>query len=230
MNKLIPILLIILIILAIPIMLVLVLTTSYADNRKIWIQEYQITKCTWAETEADFKKDSIANSAKYIIKLTEIKTEIKEIEKPIHSEIQLLNHKIGQINIKYLNKSRKISDEQERTNGHNSTPEYENRMEENDKNNNREVLALENEKAVLQLKLNENKTLQELFLKQKKMLQQIASETSVLQEKYKTTFDSLKNKLDNQNNNFKMMLEDLDNSEKERFKSQREIINSNPCK
>jgi hypothetical protein len=230
MNKLIPILLIILIALAIPIMLVLVLTTSYSDNRKIWIQEYQITKCSWAETEADFKKDSIINSAKYIVKLAEIKTEIKEIEKPIHSEIELLNHKIGQINIKYLNKSRKISDEQERSNGHNSTPEYENRMDENDKNNNSEVLALENEKEFLQLKLNENKILQELFLKQNQIQQQIVSTTAILKEKYKSTFNSLKNKLDNQNYNFKMMLEDLDNPEKERFRNQREVINSNPCK
>ena len=214
----------------IPTIFILVLTTSCSDNREIWIQEYKNTKCKWVETEANFKKDSIANSAKYIVKLAEVKTKIKEIEQPIHSEIELLNHKIGEVNIKYLNENRKISDEQERINGHKSTPEYENKMAENDENNNREVLALENERALLQLKLNKSTTLQELFLKQNKIQQQIVSTTAFLKEKYKTTFDSLKIKLDNQNSDFRMILEDLDNPEKERFKKKREIINSNPCK
>jgi hypothetical protein len=207
-----------------------VFVTSCADNRKIWLQDYKNTKCCWAETEANFKKDSIINSAKYIVTLAEIQTEIKKNEKPINSEIELLNHKIGQINIKYLNQSRTISEEQERINGHNSTPEYENRLDQNDKNNDVAVLALENKKALLQLKLNENKMFQELFLKQNKIHQQLISTTSVLKEKYKTTFDSLKNKLDNQNSDFRMLLEDLDSTEKERFKSQREKINTDPCK
>lgn len=209
---------------------VILLVCSCTDNQKIWLQDYKNTKCNLAETKADFIRDSIVNSAKYFDRLAEIQTEIKKIEAPIHSEIELLNSKIGQINIKYLKKSRKISEEQERSNGHNSTPEYESKMNQNNKNNNHEVLALENKKKFLQLELDENKILHELFVKQNKIQQQIASTTSILKEKYKTTFDSLKNKLNNQNSDFRMILEDLDIAEKENFKEKRKKINTNPCK
>jgi hypothetical protein len=161
------------------ILFAITLVVSCSDNRESWLQEYKKTKCSWAETKANFEKDSIINSSNYIVKLVEIKTKIKEIEQPVHSEIEQLNYKIGQVNIKYLNKSRKISDEQERINGHNSTPEYENRMDQNDQDNNREVLTLENKKSLLQLKLDGDKKLQELVLKQNRIQQQIVSVTVV---------------------------------------------------
>jgi hypothetical protein len=208
---------------------IFVLVTSCIDNREIWLQEYKSTKCSWDKVQADFKKDSITNSAKYSVQLEKIQTEIQKIEVPIHSEIELLNNKIGQINIKYLNESRKIYEEQERVSGHNANPEYERRLDENDKNNNREVLALENKKTLLQLKLNENKTLQELLVKQKQIQQQITAATTILKDKYSVTFDSLKTKLQNQNSDFRMILGDLNTKDKESFKSQKDKINQNPC-
>lgn len=209
---------------------VILLISSCKDNEKIWLQEYKNTKCNWAKTEADFKKDSVINSAKYSVKLTKIQTEIKKIKGPINDEIELLNHKIGQINIKYLNESHKISEEQERVSGHNPNPKYERRLDENDNNNTREVMALENKKVLLQLQLNKNQLLQKLFSEEKEIQEQIASKTTALKEKYKTTFDSLKNKLDNQNSDFRMIIEDLDRPKKEIFKSQKEKINADPCK
>jgi hypothetical protein len=208
---------------------IIFLISSCQDHREIWLQDYKSTKCSWDKTQVNLKKDSIINSAKHIVKLAQIQTEIQKIVKPINSEIELLNHKIGQINIKYLNESRYISEEQERV-SHNSNPEYEKRLDENERNNNREVLSLENKKTLLQLKLNDNKILQELFVKQNQIQQQIASTTRILKRKYKADFDSLKSKLDNQNSNFRMILEDLDPTEKESFKSQRDKINLNPCK
>lgn len=203
------------------IIIILVLATSCKDNREIWIQEYKNTKCSLSEIESDFKKDSVVNSAKYIDTLAKIQAEIQKIEKPINSKINQLDFKIGQVNIKYLDESRRISEEQELSNGHKSTPQYENRLDQNDRNNSHEIFALENKKALLLLQLDENKILQRLYLKQNKIQKAIASTTRHLKEKYKTTCDSLKNKLDNQNSDLKMILKDLDSAEKEKFKNQR---------
>ena len=70
---------------------IFVLVTSCIDNREIWLQEYKSTKCSWDKVQADFKKDSITNSAKYSVQLEKIQTEIQKIEVPIHSEIELLH-------------------------------------------------------------------------------------------------------------------------------------------
>lgn len=212
------------------IIILVVLTASCKDNREVWLKEYQNTKCTWAKKEAEFKEDSILSIKKLSIDLISINKEINKFNKPIQSEIELLNHKIGQIIIKYLKVSHRISDEQERINGHNSDPEYESRMTQNDKKNNREVLALENKITVLQSELKENKTYQNLILKQKQIKEQIAKTTATIKEKYAITIDSLKKILVSQNRHFRMILQNSNSTKKENFKSQREKTNLNPCK
>lgn len=205
------------------------LATSCSDNRIVWLKEYQVTKCFYEKTQANFKQDSISSLAKQIAKLAEIQTEIQKIELPIHSEIAALNHKIGQINIQYLEKSQAISEEQERISGHNPNAVFENKIDENDKNNNREVRIFENKIKELQSKLDDNKTLQELLAKQNQIQEQIQLKSSLLKEKYRITFDSLENKLDNHNSDFRMILEDLKDTEKEKFKNLRKKATLNPC-
>lgn len=213
-----------------PIIIVFVLTTSCKDNREPWLQEYLNTKCTWAKKEAEFKADSIQSVMRVSVDLISIKKEIEEISNPIQSEIALLNHNINKINIKYLNESSKISEAHEQIYGHISTPEFEKKLKQNDENNSREVLTLENKIAVLQSKLKDNKTYQELISKQNKIKEQITKTTTIVKEKYTVTFDSLKHKLDNQNSDFRMILQDLNDTEKQSFKIQREKIRVTPCK
>lgn len=212
------------------IIIIFVLTTSCKDNREPWLKEYQNTKCSWAKKEAEFKADSIRSIKKWNVDLISIKKEIDEISKPIQSEIALLNHNINKINIKYLNESRKISETHEQIYGHNSTPEFEKKLKQNDKNNSREVLTLENKITVLQSKLKDNKTYQELISKSNQIKGQIAKTTNTVKENYTVTFDSLKHKLDNQNSDFRMILQDLNDTEKQSFKIRREKIRVTPCK
>jgi hypothetical protein len=203
---------------------------SCKDNREPWLLEYQSTECTLFKLEEKISIDSLKTSQKFSVELSAIKNEIAKIEKPIESEIIQLNHKIGEINIKYLNESRKISEKHEQVYGHISTPEFEKKLQQNDENNNREVLTIEDKITILQSKLNGNKTYKVLILKQNKIKTKIIEATNAVREKYATTFDSLKHKLDNQNSDFRMILQDLDNPEKLSFKIQREKIRANPCK
>lgn len=210
--------------------LAFLLATSCIDNRATWLQEYQNTKCIWAKVEEKLELERIQSTRKLNIELIVLNREVDEIAKPIQSKIALLNHKINGINIKYLNESRKICEAHEQIHGHISTPEFEKKLKQNDENNNREVLILESKITVLQSKLNDNKAYLDFVLKQNKTEEQIVKITTILKEKYTVTFDSLQKELDNQNYNYKYILQKLSNTEKESFKSQREKIKTHPCK
>ncbi|MBF4518953.1 hypothetical protein IRZ71_21565 [Flavobacterium sp. ANB] len=203
---------------------------SCADNRDSWLQKYQNTKCAWAKVHIKFKNDSIQSITKLNDELNSIKEDIDKISKPVQYQTEVLKNKISNVRIKYLSESRKIYEEQEQVYGHISTPEFEKKQEQNNDNNNREVLILENKIAVLQSKLNNNTNYQELVLKQNSLKQRIAKTTNGVQEKYKVSFDHLQKELDDQNYNYKYILEKLNKTEKQNFENQRERIRANPCK
>lgn len=215
---------------SITIIFILVLTTSCKDNKDTWLQKYQNTKCNWVKNEAKFKADSIQNIEKLSIDLISIKIEIDKIKKPIQSEITRLNHRINEINIKYLNESRKISETHEQIYGHISTPKFEKKLKQNDNNNNRETLTLENKITALQSKLKDNETYQELISKQNKIIEKITEITNVIKEKYNAAFDGLQKELDNQNYEYKYILQKLDETERQKFSKAKDSIKQNPCK
>lgn len=69
-----------------------------------------------------------------------------------------------------------------------------------------------------------------MVLKQNKIKEQITKTINIIKEKYTVTFDSLQKELDNQNYDYKYILQKLRDTEKQIFKSQREKIRANPCK
>lgn len=215
---------------SITIIFILVLTTSCKDNKETWLQEYQNTKCNWVKNEAKFEVDSIQNIEKLSIDLISIKNEIDKIKNPIQSEITRLNHRINEINIKYLNESRKISETHEQIYGHISTAEFEKKLKQNADYNNRETLTLENKITALQSKLNDNESYQELISKQNKIIEKITKITNVIKEKYNVAFDSLQKELDNQNYEYKYILQKLDKTERQKFSKAKDSIKQNPCK
>lgn len=215
---------------SITIIFILVLTTSCKDNKETWLQEYQNTKCNWVKNEAKFEVDSTQNIEKLSIDLISIKNEIDKIKKPIQSEITRLNHRINEINIKYLNESRKISETHEQIYGHISTAEFEKKLKQNADYNNRETLTLENKITALQSKLKDNESYQELISKQNKIIEKITKITNVIKEKYNVAFDSLQKELDNQNYEYKYILQKLDKTERQKFSKAKDSIKQNPCK
>lgn len=212
------------------ILVTLLLAVSCIDNRKSWLQEYKKEKCTWVRTEEKVKLESIQSSRQLNKELITINQKISQIIKPIQSEIALLNHRINETNIKYLNKSRKISEAHEHIYGHISTPEFEKELEQNDNNNKREIIPLKNKIVVLQSKLNQNETYLYLIAEQNRIKAKIAVITTVVKEKYQVIFDSLQKELDSQNYDYNYILQKLNKIEKIEFSKAKEHIRQNPCK
>ncbi|MFH6935979.1 hypothetical protein [Flavobacterium sp. FlaQc-30] len=210
--------------------LLLALTASCRNISDTWLKEYQKTKCEWDKKEKEFKLDSIERTAGVNAELISVKNEIARLTIPIQYQIKELDSQISKTNIKYLKKNREISDRQEAAYGHISTPEFEMKLKENDDNNIGEVQILENKKKILQSKLNDNKTYQKLIFRQNQIKDKTLKITQKIQENYNIIFDGLKQKLDNQNSDYRMILLDLNNIEKQNFKNQRDQINKNPCK
>lgn len=212
------------------ILVTLLLATSCIDNRKSWLQEYKKTKCTWAKTDKKIRLETIQNTRQLNLELITINQKINQIIKPIESEIALLNHRINEINIKYLSRSRKISDVHEQNYGHISTPEFEKKLEQNDNNNNREILPLKNKIVIAQSKLNQNETYLSLIAEQNKIKVKIDVITTIVKGKYLASFDSLKKELDNQNYDYNFIFQQLDKMERQKFSKERASIEQKPCK
>ncbi|GGA87394.1 hypothetical protein GCM10008015_30060 [Flavobacterium palustre] len=208
----------------------LLLATSCIDNRKSWLQEYKKTKCAWLSTKEKVRLESIQNSRQLNPELISINQKITRIIKPIQSEIALLNHRINEINIKYLNKSRKISEAHEHIYGHISTPEFEKELEQNDNNNIREITPLKNKIAFLQSKLNQDATYLYLIAEQNKIKAKIAVITTAVKDKHQVTFDSLQKELDRQNYDYNYILQKLDRNERQKFSNEKARIKQKPCK
>ena len=211
------------------ILVTLLLATSCIDNRKSWLQEYKKTKCTWAKTDEKVRLESIQNTRQLNLELITINQKINQIIKPIESEIAFLNHRINEINIKYLNDSRKISDVHEQNYGHISTPEFEKKLEQNDNNNNREILPLKNKIVIAQSKLNQNETYLSLIAEQNKIKAKIDEITAIVKGKYQASFDSLKKELDDQNYDYNSIFQQLDKIERQKFSKEKASIEHKTC-
>lgn len=212
------------------ILVTLLLATSCIDNRKSWLQEYKKTKCILAKTDEKVILETIQNTRQLNLELITINQKINQIIKPIKSEIAFLNHRINEINIKYLNKSRNISDVHEQNYGHISTLEFEKKLEQNDNNNNREILPLRNKIVIVQSKLNQNEAYLSLISEQNKIKAKIDEITAIVKGKYQASFDSLKKELDNQNYDYNSIFQQLDKIERQKFSKEKASIEQKPCK
>lgn len=212
------------------ILVTLLLATSCIDNRKNWLQEYKKTKCTWAKTDEKVRLETIQNTRQLNLELITINQKVNQIIKPIESEIAFLNHRINEINIKYLNKSRNISEAHEHIYGHISTPEFEKELEQNENNNIREITPLKNKIAFFQSKLNQVATYLYLIAEQNKIKVKITVITTAVKDKYQVTFDSLQKELDRQNYDYNYILQKLDRNERQKFNNGKASIKQKPCK
>lgn len=69
-----------------------------------------------------------------------------------------------------------------------------------------------------------------MISKQNKIIKKITKITNTVKEKYNRAFDSLQKKLDNQNYDYKYIMQKLDNFERQKFSKAKESIKQNPCK
>lgn len=115
---------------------------KYKENS--WLNNYKEIKCNYAKVEELRSNDSLGKITKLEKELSEIKLKISKIDKPITKEIARLENSRSEIVIKYLNTSNRITEIQTDKYGHNTTPEFEHKLAENERKSNSEIKVFEN--------------------------------------------------------------------------------------
>jgi hypothetical protein len=205
------------------------LLVACKSKQENWLQDYQRTKCNWLKLEATEDKDTLNNIEKFNTQLTAINDEIGAISKPIQNSILLLYTEKEQTIQKYHEEYRKITDAHSDIYGHVSTPEYEKKVEQNSKMSDAAVKIIDDKITALQATMERNENYQTANAKRIKLLETITAQNKIIKEKYKLQFDELQYILDEQNSNFKYILSELNDTEKQIFTRKRNDIRKNPC-
>jgi len=209
--------------------LITFLLIACKSKQEAWLQDYQETKCNWLKLEATEGKDTLNNIEKFNTQLTAINDEIEVINKPIQSSISLLNTEKEKTIQKYHDEYRRITDAHNDIYGHVSTPAYERKVDQNTKAGDAAVKIIDDKISALQATMEGNKSYQTANEKQIKLMETITAQNKIIKEKYKKQFDELQYILDEQNSDFKFILSELSDSEKQIFIRKRNDIRKNPC-
>ena len=200
---------------------------KYKENS--WLNNYKEIKCKYAKIEELRRNDSLNKINKLGKELAEIKTEISKIDKPIIEELANLENSRSEIVVEYLSKSNQIIDQQTDKFGHNSTPEFEKKLSQNEKEANSKTKVFENKIEFLNQKLAENNKYQELKAKEGKIKSEIAEEYISIKEKYSKQLENLQYDLNYLNAQFKKLTSNLNTQELKTLTKKRDSIKQNPC-
>ena len=201
---------------------------NYKEN--FWLNNYKEIKCKYANVEELRRNDSLNKITKLGKELSEIKLEINKIANPINNKIAKLENLRSEIVIKYLNASNKITEIQTDKYGHNSTPEFEHKLAENEREGNSKTKVFESKIAILNQKLIQNNKYQELKTKESNIKSEINEAYISIKEKYAKQYEDLQYDLNYLNSQFKEISSDLSEKEKQIFTRKKDNIKSNPCK
>jgi hypothetical protein len=201
---------------------------KYKENS--WLNNYKEIKCKYAKIEELRSNDSINKINKLGKELSEIKIEISKINRPIAGEIAKLENSRSEIVIKYLNESNKISQIQTEKYGHNSTPEFERKLAENEREGNSKTKVFENKIDILNQKLAKNNKYRELKTKESIIKSEITEAYISIKEKYSKQFENLQYDLNYLNSQFQEISSDLDEKDKQILIRKKDNIKANPCK
>lgn len=200
---------------------------KYKENS--WLNNYKEITCNYKKIEELRSNDSLNKISKLGEKLSQIKTEISKIDKPIIEQITRLENSRSEIVVEYLSKSNQITDQQTDKFGHISTPEFEKKISENEKEANSKTKVFESKIEFLSQKLAENNKYQELKAKESKIKSEIAEEYISIKEKYSKQLENLQYDLNYLNNQFKELASNLNTQELKTVTKNRDSIKQNPC-
>jgi len=211
------------------IFLILFVFASCKYKENSWLNNYKEIKCKYSKIEELRRNDSLNKVNKLGKKLSEIETEISKIDKPIIEQITKLENLKSETVIEYLNKSNQITDQQTDKFGHNSTPEFEKKISQNEKEANSKTKVFENKIKFLYQKLAKNNKYQELKAKESKIKSEIDEEYISIKEKYSKQLESLQYDLNYLNAQFKELTANLNTQELKTLSKNRDSIKQNPC-
>lgn len=200
---------------------------KYKENS--WLNNYKEIKCKYAKIEGLRSNDSLNKISKLGKELSEIKIKISKISKPISDEIANLENSRSKIVVKYLNASNKISEIQTAKFGHNSTPEFEKKLADNEKEGNSKTKFFENKIGFLNQKLFKNNKYQELKTKESNIKSEISEEYISVKEKYSKQLENLQYDLNYLNTQFKEIALNLNQQDLKTLTKNRDSIKQNPC-
>lgn len=200
---------------------------KYKENT--WLNNYKEIKCKYAKIEELRSNDSLNKINKLGKELSNIKTEISKIDKSIIEQVTNLENSRSEIVVEYLSKSNQITDQQTDKFGHNSTPEFEKKLADNEKEANSKIKVFENRIEFLNQKLAENNKYQKLKAKESKIKSEIAEKYISIKEKYSKQLENLQYDLNYLNNQFEELASNLNAQDLKTLTKNRDSIKQNPC-
>lgn len=200
---------------------------KYKENS--WLNNYKEIKCNYSEVEKFRSTDSLNTIRNLGNKLSEIEIEIREIDKPITDEIAKLENSRSKIVTKYLDVSNKITEIQTAKYGHNSTPEFEDKLAKIEREGNSKTKVFEKKIDLLNQKLAQNNKYQELNLKKIRIKAEITEAYVFIKQKYSRQLKNLQRDLIYLNNEFKEISSNLNVQEIKTLTIIRDSIKQNPC-
>lgn len=205
-------------------MMFLISCKNSSDN---WLQEYQKTKCEWAELELLLHQDSLKIQSKYATDLQKLNDTIGKLKLPYEQKITAIKVNEVENQENYLKLYHKATDIQSQKYGHVSTPAYEKQIAYYERK--REEKTTINSIQIENLMRKEINVIANFESQKNEIQQKISNELQPILEKTKPQFNTLQIALDNLNRDFKMKVEKMKQKEQIKFYKQRDSIRANPC-
>lgn len=194
-----------------------------------WISNYQHVKCEYAKTQMLFDADTLNTTKELYANVNTVQIQINKIETPYLKRIGVVEEKAKLVKENYFTEYRRISAEQNKIYGHQSTPGYDKKIEDLDQKQKKELDILFKQRESINKELYENINYIDLVSKLNQLLTEIESAKAIVKEKYQPTFDSLQNLLNGLNKQFKTIILNMEKEDEQKFTSQRDDIRKSPC-
>jgi hypothetical protein len=194
--------------------------TSCENKTENWLNDYAKTKCAYQQEQQMIQDDSVKLITPLTLKKENLLQELTLLSAPFHDRIELNNQKIEEELGVFGDEYRKKTDKHSAKYGHVSTPEYEKAIENLQIKRDTKISLLKENIKIINNELNNDSEIQN------KSLQIELLKSSV---KHQPIIDSLQQELNILNINFKNILNELTQEEKENFEMSRDSIRNNPC-
>ena len=203
--------------------------TSCGNKTENWLNDYAKTKCAYQQEQQMMQDDSVKQITPLTLKRENLLQELILLSTPFHNRIELNNQKIGEELRIFGEEYRKKTDKHSAKYGHVSTPEYEKAIENLQIKRDTKISLLKENIKIINDELSNDSEIQNKSLQIEQLKSKIDSSWNNISVKHQPIVDSLQQKLNTLNINFKNILSELTPEEKKNFGMSRDSIRDNPC-
>ena len=203
--------------------------TSCENKTENWLNDYAKTKCAYQQEQQMIQDDSVKLITPLTLKKENLLQELTLLSAPFHDRIELNNQKIEEELGVFGDEYRKKTDKHSAKYGHVSTPEYEKAIENLQIKRDTKISLLKENIKIINNELNNDSEIQNKSLQIELLKSKIDSSWNKNSDKHQPIIDSLQQELNILNINFKNILNELTQEEKENFEMSRDSISNNPC-